>query len=66
MSIGGEGGPIGFEVRSAFYNEPTRIKIHDIILGLGGRDVTTEDFKMMISRALKNKPKEYELIGVRE
>ncbi len=66
MSIGGMGGPIGFEVRSAFYNEPTKLVIHDYILGLGGRDVKTDDFKMMVSRSLKNKPKEYELIGVRE
>ncbi len=66
MSVGGLGGPIGFEVRSAFYNQPTKIKIHDYILGLGGRDVKIEDFKMMITHALKNKPKEYELIGVRE
>lgn len=66
MSVGGEGGPIGFEVRSALYNERTNLNIHDIILGLGGRDVKVEDFKSIVKRALKNKPKEYELIGVRE
>jgi pyruvate ferredoxin oxidoreductase alpha subunit len=66
MSIGGQGGPIGFEVRSAFYNSRTDLAIHDIILGLGGRDVKVDDFKSIVKRAQENKPKEYELIGVRE
>jgi pyruvate ferredoxin oxidoreductase alpha subunit len=66
MSVGGLGGPIGFEVRSAFYNEVKKPVIHDYILGLGGRDVKIDDFKLMTTRSLKNKPKEYELIGVRE
>ena len=66
MSIGGMGGPIGFEVRSAFYNEHSKLNIHDIILGLGGRDTKVDDFKSIVKRALGNKPKEYELIGVRE
>ncbi|MBS4014919.1 MAG: pyruvate ferredoxin oxidoreductase [Candidatus Latescibacteria bacterium] len=66
MSIGGQGGPIGFEVRSAFYNHRTDLQIHDIILGLGGRDVKVDDFKVLVKHASEKKPKEYELIGVRE
>jgi pyruvate ferredoxin oxidoreductase alpha subunit len=42
----------------------------NFIAGLGGRDVTVEDFEEMADRAsfyLKKRPKEaYELIGVRE
>lgn len=66
LSVGGQGGPLGFEVRSAFYHERKKPFIHDIILGLGGRDVKVDDFKSIVKRALKNKPKEYEFIGVRE
>ncbi|MEO0074616.1 MAG: pyruvate ferredoxin oxidoreductase [candidate division WOR-3 bacterium] len=66
MSPGGSGGPIGFEVRNALYNMKTKIKIHDIILGLGGRDVKVDDFKSIVQHAMTTEPKEYEIIGVRE
>ena len=40
----GEGGPIGFEVRSALYGHADGIKTVNYIYGLGGRDVRVNDF----------------------
>ncbi len=39
-SLSGEGGPVGAELRAAFYNEEKRPKAVNYIYGLGGRDVT--------------------------
>ena len=35
-------------------------------MGLGGRDVTVEDFIAMVERAKKKKDETYEYYGVRE
>ncbi|MBU0929577.1 MAG: pyruvate ferredoxin oxidoreductase [Nanoarchaeota archaeon] len=40
--------------------------IHSIIFGLGGKNIYDEDIKDIFERALKNKLKEIEYIGVRE
>ena len=70
ISIGATGGPVGTEVRSALYQVTGRPRIVNFIAGLGGRDVTVEDFEEMTDKAyfyLKKKPKEpYEMIGVKE
>jgi len=70
ISIGATGGPVGTEVRSALYQVTGRPRIVNFIAGLGGRDVTVEDFEEMADKAyfyLKKKPKEpYEMIGVKE
>jgi pyruvate ferredoxin oxidoreductase alpha subunit len=69
VSIGGPGGPVGSEIRSALYAEPDRPDITNYIFGLGGRDVTVEDFITMIDKvrlADKKRPKEhFEFYGVR-
>ncbi|WP_297056359.1 pyruvate ferredoxin oxidoreductase [Thermosulfurimonas sp.] len=70
LSPGATGGPVGTEVRSALYQVPGRPRVVNFIAGLGGRDVTVEDFEEMADRAyvyMKKKPKEpYEMIGVKE
>ena len=69
VSFGGPGGPVGSEIRSALYGEPGQPDITNYIFGLGGRDVTVEDFIKMIDKvrlADKKRPKEhYEFYGVR-
>ncbi|MDI6776758.1 MAG: transketolase C-terminal domain-containing protein [Syntrophales bacterium] len=69
VSYGGPGGPVCAEIRSALYDEPERPVIVDYIIGLGGRDVSVEDFITMGKRALEakiKKPREaYKFYGVR-
>ncbi|HHI96755.1 MAG TPA: pyruvate ferredoxin oxidoreductase [Thermodesulfatator atlanticus] len=70
LTPGGVGGPLGTEVRAALYNAARRPRVVNFIAGLGGRDITVEDFEEMADRAafyMKKRPKEaYETIGVRE
>ncbi len=70
LTIGGVGGPLGTEVRAALYAAARRPRVVNFIAGLGGRDITVEDFEEMADRAAfyrKKRPKEaYEYIGVRE
>jgi pyruvate ferredoxin oxidoreductase alpha subunit len=69
VSFGGPGGPVGAEIRSALYGEPDRPVVMDYIIGLGGRDMTVEDFIAIAEKASqdeKRKTKElYEIYGVR-
>jgi pyruvate ferredoxin oxidoreductase alpha subunit len=69
VSFGGPGGPVGGEVRAALYGEPDRPVVMDYIIGLGGRDMTVEDFMAIAEKASlaeKRKTKElYEIYGVR-
>ena len=66
ISFGGPGGPVFSEVRSALYDVPSRPKIVNYIIGLGGRDVQVENFMDMAKRAAKGKLSErYEIYGVR-
>ena len=69
VSFGGPGGPVGGEVRAALYGEPDRPVVMDYIIGLGGRDMTVEDFMAIAEKASlaeKRKTKElYEFYGVR-
>jgi len=68
VSFGGPGGPVAGEVRSALYNEPTRPVVVNEIIGLGGRDVTVENFMEMVKKAARagKKKDAYEFYGVRE
>lgn len=70
ISIGGQGGPVASEVKSALYELKKRPKIVSFIGGLGGRDVTPQNFEYMMNQGLKIAKKgsdiEYEIIGVRE
>lgn len=69
VSFGGVSGPVGMEVKSLFYHEKERPLITNYIMGLGGRDVTVEDFIKMAEKAVEAEKKgikeEYEFYGVR-
>jgi len=69
LSLGGPGGPVMSEVRSALYPLPERPTTLGYIIGLGGRDVNPTVFKDIAARAQKEidqGPKEeFHLYGVR-
>jgi pyruvate ferredoxin oxidoreductase alpha subunit len=69
LSIGGPGGPVASEVKSALYQSKDRPKIIEFIAGLGGRDVKVENFIQMHEKAkavLAGGPiPPFELIGLR-
>jgi len=69
----GMGGPVLSEVRSALYERRKKLSIVGFIGGLGGRDLSVNDFKYMVSRALEKMKAieqgeeiETEMIGIRE
>jgi pyruvate ferredoxin oxidoreductase alpha subunit len=70
LSYGGPGGPVASEVKSALYGEKNRPEVVSFVGGLGGRDVTPEEFEYVVKRGIeqvgKGIKKEYEMIGVRE
>ena len=70
VSFGAGGGPLAAEVRSALYYEPSRPAIINELIGLGGRDMTVEDFIAILMKAGKKDGKKkreaYEFYGVRE
>lgn len=47
------GGPLFAETRAACYDLPNRPKMIDIVYGLGGRDVATEDIENIFARLQK-------------
>jgi len=65
----GMGGPVFSEVRSALYDEEPRPKVAGIIGGLGGRDMSEDDFEYVIERgkeiAEKGSEMMLEIVGVR-
>lgn len=65
----GLGGPVFSEVRSALYDEEPRPKVVGIIGGLGGRDISEEDFDYIITRgkeiAEKGPKGMLETVGIR-
>jgi pyruvate ferredoxin oxidoreductase alpha subunit len=69
LSLGGVGGPVMSEVRSAFYPLARRPQILGYVIGLGGRDVAPEAFKDILAKAQvemeKGPSQEFCLYGVR-
>ena len=69
VSYGGATGPVGAEIRSVLYDDPDRPVIVNDIIGLGGRDITVEDFVQIVEKAAQAKKGEfergYEIYGVR-
>jgi pyruvate ferredoxin oxidoreductase alpha subunit len=65
----GLGGPVFSEVRSALYDEEPRPKVVGIIGGLGGRDMSEENFDYVINRgreiAKKGSDRILETVGIR-
>ncbi len=70
ISIGGPGGPVSSEVKSALYNLAKRPKVVSYVISLGGRDTTVSGYKDIVKRgmdiAAKGSKNEYEIYGVRE
>jgi pyruvate ferredoxin oxidoreductase alpha subunit len=46
-------GPVGIEIRSAFYGQLSQPMIHDYVLGLGGREIKRKTFKEAVKRSLQ-------------
>lgn len=70
LSFGGPGGPFCSELRSALYSLPEKPVVASYIAGLGGRDITIDNFKEVVEdagRVAREGPTvEYKMIGVRE
>lgn len=69
ISFGGPGGAVSSEIRSALYNEKKRPRVVSFIGGLGGRDMSVEDFEYIIDRgkevAVKGSEELFETVGIR-
>jgi len=50
LSLGGSA-PLAVELRSVFHGRTASPKISGFVIGLGGRDVTTDDLKYAIEKA---------------
>ncbi len=70
ISMGGPGGPVASEVKSALYGEPMHPAVYNYAAGLGGRDVSPADFIKMVDKAeieIEEGNREgFEIYGVRE
>ncbi|MDD5447607.1 MAG: pyruvate ferredoxin oxidoreductase [Actinomycetota bacterium] len=70
LSFGGQGGPMCSEMRSALFPLDEKPVVTSYIAGLGGRDITIENFRTIVSdteRVLEEGyGDEYKLIGVKE
>ncbi len=70
ISLGGPGGVVSSEVKSAIYGEPSRPSIYNFVAGISGRDVSPSDFVKMVDKAeieIEEGNREgYEIYGVRE
>ena len=70
LSMGGPGGPVCSEIRSALYDMSSRPKIVSFVGGLGGRDITATGFETIIKRGMElastGSDKEFQIFGVRE
>lgn len=70
ISLGGPGGPVASEVKSALYPLEKRPRIVGFVGGLGGRDISPSDFEEIINRGIEisasGSDREFEIYGVRE
>jgi pyruvate ferredoxin oxidoreductase alpha subunit len=69
ISLGGPGGPICSEVKSALFEVKNNTKVVGFIGGLGGRNLSVEDFEYIFDRGreiAENGSKEvFETVGIR-
>ncbi|MEE8174613.1 MAG: pyruvate ferredoxin oxidoreductase [Dehalococcoidia bacterium] len=61
----GSGGPLATEIRAAFQGSPQPPRVSGVIAGLGGRDITMDTIKRVISQAQKE-VLEAEFVDLRE
>jgi len=70
LSVGGPGGPVCSEIRSALYDETKKPRVVSFVGGLGGRDITVAGFENIINRGIEisqtGSEQEFEMFGVRE
>ncbi len=66
VSPGGPGGPAAGEIRSALYGMEKEPEVTNYIVGLGGRNVTIEDFVQMVKMSASRNGPYYEIYGARE
>jgi len=71
ISFGAGANPVAAEIATLFYDREVRPRIHNVVAGLGGRDVKVEDFQAVMERGLGMDTGlaptgQFELIGVRE
>jgi pyruvate ferredoxin oxidoreductase alpha subunit len=69
LMLNGLCGPVCAEIKATLYNEQPRPQIRNFVAGLGGRDVTVQNFEEMLEKATSSSPGEsvaYEIINVRE
>jgi pyruvate ferredoxin oxidoreductase alpha subunit len=70
LSVGGVGGPLASEIKTALYRLERRPNVFSYIAGLSGRDVPPEKFIEMYDTALeglkKNAWDEFTMVGVRQ
>jgi len=55
LSLGSEG-PLTLDIKALLLNRAVKTKLQNYIVGLGGRDVTTQMIKKIISDIIKTKP----------
>ena len=69
LTLGSHANPVAQEVRSLLYPQADRPRVFNFTLGLGGRDVTREQFKYIYDQcqALPDKGQDrFEMVGVLE
>jgi pyruvate ferredoxin oxidoreductase alpha subunit len=70
LSVGGVGGPLASEIKTALYRLEKRPNVFSYIAGLSGRDVPPEKFIEMYETALEGLKKkewdEFTVVGVRQ
>jgi pyruvate ferredoxin oxidoreductase alpha subunit len=70
LSVGGVGGPLASEIKTALYRLEKRPNVFSYIAGLSGRDVPPEKFIEMYDAAMeglkKNAWDEFTMVGVRQ
>jgi pyruvate ferredoxin oxidoreductase alpha subunit len=70
VSVGGPGGPVASEIKSAIYGYEKRPSVYNFVAGLSGRDVAPSDFIKMVEKAEieieEGNQEGYEIYGVRE
>lgn len=70
LSVGGVGGPLASEIKTALYRAQNRPVVFSFIAGLSGRDVPPEKFIEMYEGAMddlkNNRCDEFTMVGVRQ
>ncbi len=70
LSLGGPGGPVSSEIKSALYQVERKPKVVSFVGGLGGRDIDVAGFEEIVSRGIEisqtGSSQEFEMYGVRE